>query len=235
MHPENSKKINFLIVCLSLITCLEAAKKNLSAEEQMFTHVYESHMWWTGETDSGIGSNLHPTQVIRREIPKIIKQFQIQSMLDIPCGDFNWMQHVALDIPYIGADIVKDIIQKAQKKYGNNNRAFIHLDIITSQLPKTDLILCRDCLVHLPYEQVWQALKNIKQSGSKYFLTTSHTNTTQNINIHLGGWRSLNLLAPPFNFPQPLFILHEGGFEKPDKCLILWAVEDIPTEVQPYI
>lgn len=194
--------------------------------EHVFTTIYENNDWWTGETSSGCGSNLYQTQLIRQEIPRLLKKYTIQSILDVPCGDFHWMQHVALDIPYIGADIVKSLILSNQEKYHNDQREFLHLDIISSDLPSADLILCRDCLVHLSYEHIWQALRNMKRSGAKYLLTTSYSNTKSNIDIPAACWRPLNLMIAPFNFSNPLYIFNEG-YER-DKCLILWRFEDLP-------
>jgi SAM-dependent methyltransferase len=192
--------------------------------EAIFTNIYKKNAWWTGETHSGPGSNLLPTQIIREEIVKVIQQFNIASLLDIPCGDFHWMQKVPLDIQYIGADVVKELIEDNQQKYQNEKRNFIHCDIIRDDLPQVDLILCRDCLVHFPNEQIWQALTNIKRSGSKYLLATSHIKTTHHTNIQMSNWQPLNLLAEPFNLPTPLLIISEG---LADKSLLLWNIQDI--------
>jgi len=205
---------------------LSYEKKILSEVEQVFTNVYDNNWWWTGETHSGCGSNLYQTQLIRQEIPRIIKKYDIQSILDIPCGDFHWMQYVALGIPYIGADIVKELVIANQEKYQNELREFIHLDVISDTLPQVDLILCRDCLVHLSNEKIWQALRNIKKSGSKYLLATTYNQITVNHDIPTGSWRKLNLMIAPFNFSKPLFVYNEGY--EGDKCLVMWKIEDLP-------
>lgn len=149
-------------------------------------------------------------------------------MLDIPCGDFHWMQYVNLGIPYFGADIVKELVINNQKKYQNEQREFIHLDVISGSLLRVDLILCRDCLVHLSLAQIWQALKNIKKSGAKYLLATSYSHTRVNIDIPTGSWRKLNLMVAPFNFSNPLLVYNEGY--EGDKCLVMWRIEDLPLE-----
>lgn len=216
-----------LLLGMLLSTSLVFAEnKEMSHTEYVFTNVYNESLWWTGETYSGCGSNLHQTQLIRQEIPRIIKKFKIKSMLDIPCGDFHWMRYVTIKIPYIGADIVKELVIENQNQYGNETRVFIHLDLITDDLPEVDLILCRDCLVHLSYEQIWQALRTIKKSGSKYLLVTSYTNTVTNQDISAGCWRPLNLMRAPFNFKKPIFIFSEG-YER-DKCLMMWKIDELP-------
>lgn len=209
---------------ISKLFGLQFSQNKSPQAEKVFTNIYKKSAWWTGETHSGPGSDLLPTQIIREEIVKVIQQFNVTSLLDIPCGDFHWMQKVPLDIQYIGADIVKDLVESNQKQYQKNNVTFIHADIIQGDLPQVDLILCRDCLVHFPHEQIWQALKNIKRSGSKYLLATSHIKTTHNKNIRMSEWQPLNLLAEPFNLPTPLLIISEG---LADKSLVLWNIQDL--------
>src|SRR5271157_1733125 len=119
--------------------------------EVLFTNYYRKNTWLSKESRSGLGSELKQTREIIKQLPLLIKQFNIKSLLDIPCGDFNWMQHVDLGCAYIGADIVKELIEENKRKY---NKTFVHLDLLTSKLPKVDLILCRDCLVHFSVEDV---------------------------------------------------------------------------------
>jgi hypothetical protein len=110
---ENNRRIQVLkltgpinLILLALPIVLYSQKKELVSAEQIFTDIYDRKAWWTGESFSGCGSNLHPTQLIRQEIPRIIRQYNIKSMLDLPCGDFHWMKEINLEISYIGADIV---------------------------------------------------------------------------------------------------------------------------------
>lgn len=198
---------------------------NTDQTEQVFTSYYQKGTYWTGETFCGWGSSMFATRIVRQELPKIFEQFQIKSMLDIPCGDFHWMKNVPLDLEYIGADIVKKLVEENKRKYETDKREFLYLDIIKDDLPQVDLIFCRDCLIHLSNAQVLNALKNIKRSGSTYLMTTCYLGTKKNTDIKVGGFHPLNLLIEPFNLPRPIFILNER-IER-DKNLVLWKIEDI--------
>jgi hypothetical protein len=183
---------------------------------------------------SGTGSTLDATKVIVERLPGILKQLDIRSMLDIPCGDFHWMSQIDLsNINYIGADIVEENIVQNTWKYVHNGqpRSFMVRDITADPLPCVDLIFCRDCLVHFSDEDVWKALKNVVASGSKYLMTTCFIDRRENFVIKPGGWRTLNLEQAPFNFPAPLGLLNEDCPEQAgvfgDKCLALWNVEDL--------
>jgi hypothetical protein len=94
------------------------------------------------------------------------------------------------------------------------------------------MVLCRDCFVHLPYDQIYLAIRSIKKSGSKYLLTTSFTNNNRrNKNKAAGRWRPLNFQKFPFFFPTPEDIIIEnctenGGIYQ-DKSLALWKISKL--------
>jgi hypothetical protein len=175
---------------------------------------------------------------VHQELSTLLKKYHIQSVLDARCGNFNWMRQVCLDeIKYIGVDMANDLIQMNQNNYSTPNRSFLTLDIISNQLPQCDLIFCRDYLVHLPYESVFKAIQNFKNSGAKYLLTTTFLAPRHNHqNMSLGGWHPLNLMAPPFNFPSPIQLLNEQCMEESgtftDKSLALWKLDDLKTQMK---
>lgn len=195
--------------------------------EQTFTNIFNTRSWHSKESISGNGSELVQTKQIINELPILFKKYDIRSMLDIPCGDFNWMQHVDQShIHYIGADIVAPLINSNKLKYPHID--FRHLDLTKSDLPCVDLILARDVFVHMSYEMIISALENIIKSGSKYLLTTSFTGLIENKDISSGDWRCLNLLVEPFRF-KPIYLINEDCTEgrdnqHNDKCLILFEI-----------
>lgn len=199
--------------------------------KQIFTYIYNVGHWGIEETVSGHGSKLAETQAIRNKLPELLKKLNIKTILDLPCGDFNWMRTVDLtDYKYIGADIVSELILKNQQLYGNSYRTFIELDATQNEIPKVDLIICRDCLVHLPIEDVKMVIQNFKKSGSRYLLATTYPNCYENRSLKTGEWWPQNFLLEPFNFPQPILIIDEESTVGPDqqyqKCLGLWELED---------
>src|SRR5689334_19245442 len=81
--------------------------------EEVFEAIYRENHWNDQESKSGTGSNKKNTQVTVQIVNSVIKELSIRSMLDVPCGDFNWMQEVQLEnVQYTGADIVGDLIDK---------------------------------------------------------------------------------------------------------------------------
>lgn len=200
---------------------------------EIFQGIYKTNYWHNSESRSGHGSTLLQTSEIRHQLPTLIKSHNIGSMLDIPCGDWHWMKEVPLDIEYIGADIVPELIQHNQELHGDSNHHFITLDLTQNHLPRVDLIFSRDIFVHLSFNEVHAAINNIKRSNSRYLLATTFNTRKNNIDCKTGNWRPLNLQAPPFNFPNPLVLINEkcteGNGRWSDKCLGLWRIDELPS------
>ncbi|OGW86065.1 MAG: hypothetical protein A3C35_04150 [Omnitrophica bacterium RIFCSPHIGHO2_02_FULL_46_11] len=212
-----------------LIQRLKDKNKSIA---RVFNDIYHSRRWTGSDSISGTGSGLAQTVALRRELSALLKRLNIKSLLDAPCGDFHWMKEVDLGTRcYTGIDIVSDLIVENQKKYNNEYRKFISFDISRDPLPQVDMILCRDCFVHLSFKNIIATIKNFKRSGSKHLLTTTFHKWTKNADIVTGGWRPINLQLRPFSFPDPIQIIDEqcSGAERQywDKSLGLWKLEDI--------
>ena len=201
--------------------------------KSIFIEHYQSRVVGGEESLSGSGSSLVQTIEIRMRIPVLVRAFNASSMLDAPCGDFHWQKEMELELQhYVGADIVPDIIRMNQRKYGNHIRQFRILDITKDELPRSDIILCRDCLVHFQFKKIVAALRNFKRSDSSYLLTTTFPQQDENRDILTGHWRPINLELPPFDFPKPIKMINEKytgeGGKASDKSLGFWKLEDIP-------
>ncbi len=213
------------------LACSKLFRK--TAHEIVFSRIYRMNAWGDDETVSGAGSNTVNSEVIRRELPLLIRRMNVRSMLDLPCGDFFWMKNVESDLTrYIGADIVDGLVRENRRKFSSPERTFVVLDLLSDDIPAADLILCRDCLPHFSFADITVALRNIVRSGSKYFLTSTYPSRKENRDIETGSFRPLNLQAAPFNFPEPIVCINEkcqyGDGMYFDKSLALWDITKIP-------
>ena len=191
--------------------------------EQRFTEIYEKNRWGSAESISGEGSTVEHSAAIRAELPLIIKRLSIRSMLDIPCGDYNWIR--ALDHgleSYIGADIVRALVESNLERYSSAGVTFRQLDVTCDPLPRVDLVLCRDCLMHLPNDQVRAAIGNFVRSGSTWVALTSFHESGKNGDTIAGGFRALKLCQPPFDFPPPAISMDEKWPPASNKFLDFW-------------
>lgn len=197
--------------------------------EEIFSHFYQNNSWADGESVSGPGSNLANTKGVRDAIPSLLHELQVSVLLDAPCGDFNWMSTIDLPVDrYIGIDIVRNLIERNQARWGGSRYAFVHGNLIECQLPRADAILCRDCLVHLSSRDALRALENFSRSGARWLITTHHVLLKENYYIVTGEWRGVNLTLTPFNLPAPLRIIDEQPAEPIEvalrKSLAVWKL-----------
>ena len=194
--------------------------------ENIFSDIYLNNSWADPESVSGRGSTLARTEAIRCTLPIWLESVGAKSLLDAACGDFNWMQQVDLSgLEYIGADVVPELIARNSRTHAGKGRSFIVMDVTCDEMPRVDAILCRDCFIHLSFKQIHAAIANFKRSNSTFLLATTHTTVRENTDTQTGGWRSVNLHLPPFNFPEPLQLITEDP--EMGKCLGMWSLEKL--------
>ena len=70
-------------------------------------------------------------------------------MLDAPCGEIGWIANRVAGVDYTGADIVPALTAANRDRALRDNfgGSFVTADITRDDLPRADLVLCRDCLV----------------------------------------------------------------------------------------
>ncbi|HEY0024929.1 MAG TPA: hypothetical protein VGB24_18590 [Longimicrobium sp.] len=203
------------------------------AYEPLFRAMGDVYRRYRDESVSGPGSSLDSTREIRARLPALLGELGVSSLLDAGCGDFNWMKEVALGgVEYTGVDVQSDLVDDVRRRHGGPGRAFQRLDMLAGDLPRADLILCRDCLVFLSFHEVFRALHAFRQSGARYLLTTTFTRRAANHDTGLARWRTLDFGKAPFRFPAPLRLIDEKCSENrgayADKSLGLWRLEDLP-------
>jgi hypothetical protein len=134
-------------------------------------------------------------------------------------------------VSYTGVDIVTDLVARNARVHAAAGRRFLCADMTRDELPAADVVICRDGLVHLSFADAGAAIRNFRRSGSRYLLATTFIERARNSDVPSGGWRVLNLQAPPFGFPPPLALIderctHSGGIYR-DKRLGLWELASL--------
>lgn len=188
--------------------------------ENRFTKVYKENLWGDNESKSGRGSSIEATKIIRDALPNLFKKYNIRRIIDSPCGDFNWMKEIVNNLDfYKGIDIVKDIVDSNNEKYSSDKIKFEQGNIVENfdyKNDNIDLIICRDVLVHLYYDDIKKVLENFKNSGIKYLLMTHYIDCDYNRDFKKGTeklvagmWRPLNFTLEPFNMLEPICTINE--------------------------
>lgn len=210
-----------------------AARMGEMTPKEVFTEIFEKNLWGDTSSVSGTGSDLTQTSHLQHVLRGAFDKHQIRSLLDIPCGDFFWMQRVDLEgIDYIGADIVDQLIAENTQRHAKAGVRFTSLDLLKDSLPDVDAILVRDLFVHLSFDDVQTCIDNILASDIKYLFCTTFPAVEENQNIVSGEWRMINLERAPFGFPPPLELIRENCTESKEfesKSLGVWSVSDLKT------
>lgn len=218
---------------------------------------YSDAAWPTREikqlSASGRGSDLGAaTQNSLKIVNDAITEFGVKSMIDIPCGDVNWifdsLQTDTLPL-YLGLDIAGAMLKINKERYDHHrNKQFLFWDASECQLPKFhngeeedaqafDLVHVRDVIQHMTLDQGVQFFCNVFASGARVLITTTYPSATANTNIAEGRWYQNNLLLEPFSFPQgKCSPTHGPGFEMDHTCVYdlteNWVQEFMSTKCQ---
>ncbi|MCP4567835.1 MAG: glycosyltransferase [FCB group bacterium] len=187
------------------------------------------------ESHCGPGSYLEHTKEIRQYLPSILKRYDIKSMIDVPCGDWNWMQKVDLTgIDYFGYDNDEGFIETNRRLFPQHR--FETVDATKAQWPKADLILCRDFAIHLKDDDIVNLLESFKKSGARYLLTTSYDNLTENVDFSEAQKerdyrrlsrpsRAVNLEIEPYRLGAPLESVRENSGDACQNRIVgLWKL-----------
>ena len=113
------------------------------------------------------------------------------------------------------------MIEKNKTDYPGVN--FQSFDLVNDPIPDVDLLFCRYCLIHFSNDDIKKTIDNISKSNVKYVLTTNYT-VKSNSSIPTGGYRPLNLMAPPFNLSNPIdFIDDSSPYDAAH--MSLWSID----------
>jgi SAM-dependent methyltransferase len=176
------------------------------------------------ESASGPGSARAAAEPALRLLRRTLKERDIRSILDLGCGDWNWMRDLGLPDPglgqrisYEGWEANADLVQELTTRFGKAEEIVFALrDATTEPLPRVDLIIARDLLFHLPTALAASLVARIR-TNCRYLLSTSFPATQQNGDIQpylpIEGWgfHRINLDLPPFGLADHL----EEAVEEP--------------------
>ncbi len=202
-----------------------------------FRAIHDLNLWGAPTSVSGLGSEHDATQIFARRLAHLCSMLGVETLIDAPCGDGRWVASAGLPIQrYIGIDIVPELIDGLAKQHARDaTKEYRLADLTIGPIPRGDLILCRDCLVHLSFENTYKAIAHLVDSGSEWLAVTHFTNADRNEDVEDGDWRPLNHCLEPFSWSEPALLINEDcqemGGAYQDKCLGIWRIADLPKQV----
>lgn len=157
----------------------DSNKFGKSKRENSFTKIYAKNLWGKHSDGrkfySGPGTVNENTKLYIETLSNFIQKNKIKTVFEVGCGDFSIMKQLlpTLDVHYLGADIVKDLINFNARNFGTNKIDFIHVDaVVESELPQADLCIIRQVLQHLSNKDILAILKKLKHY--KFIIITEH-------------------------------------------------------------
>ena len=134
-----------------------------------------------------------------------------------------YLQSVRKLEKYLSFDVQFPKTWKILKKYVNEEK------VLQQESKNTEERLF-SFISEINEDDVNLTIDNIKNSGSRYLLTTSFTKFCENTDINDGEWREINLMIHPFNL-KPIYLINEMCFESyplaTDKCMLLFDLKDL--------
>ncbi|HUY90073.1 MAG TPA: tetratricopeptide repeat protein [Pirellulales bacterium] len=157
---------------------------------------------WNGK-GSGLGSSPDASKGYLALVNRLINQTpDIRSILDIGCGDWQIMREVDLSRKqYLGVDVAASVVDANVREFGKENIHFQVLNPYTDEIPDTDLVIMKDVAQHLPTACVQRILGRIATRCRYALIANDFTEHNLAPDIPIGGWRPVNVLAPPYNLP----------------------------------
>lgn len=178
-----------------------------------FENIYKKDIWNCNGVRSGHGSELKQTVNIRSFLDKFIPENSIKTVVDLGCGDLNWVKHTqAFVIDYTGIDIAEPLIEEHKLNY--IDKKFYSKDIVKDEIPECDLIIIHDVIFHIKIKDILDLFENIKHKF-KYLLITSCNNFVNedkhNIPYHFS---KVNLEITPFNKTKGVMAADESHSDR---------------------
>ena len=232
--------IVIILLSLYLLNISNISKDTFQNNElkKVFDTIYDNKIWTAEGNGSGSGSEPYNTINTIKVLVKIIMDNNIKVMIDSPCGSCKWTRLLLeelkknnIKIKYYGFDIADEPIANANKELESlKSYHDIELkfgDLTNMTFPKADLLLCRDVLQHLSYDNIFKIINNFSKADVKMFLLGAYI-SCDNRNIADGEYFPINLAIEPFNMiPEALY------YDSPDGNKYLFQYSKInPIDIQ---
>jgi SAM-dependent methyltransferase len=187
----------------------------------VFESIYNKNHWVTG---SGPGSDPARTVEYRAFLERFIEANSIRSIVDIGCGDWQSSRFINFDrIIYHGFDLVPSLIEMNNKRFAAANIKFDLMPPDKASLPRSDLLLMKDVLQHLPDADIHDYVRSLRSKHRFLLLTNSYAkiDTDRNQDIQSGDFRCLDLSSEPYFISGAYVFQHWGFWEQIRTFLVI--------------
>jgi len=176
---------------------------------------------------AGVGSTQAATRELSAQLSDFLRQVGCRRLVDIGCGDFNWMHTVEGDFDYLGIDVVPQVIEQNTARYANARRRFACADATRGPIETGDVAICREVLFHLSFKDGLKLLRNVRVAGFKHVLFTTDNSVWFNSDIRSGDFRRINLRKSPYALPVPSRELTDDKVSR-GRVMAVWQASALP-------
>lgn len=195
-----------------------------------FDAIYKYNLWLSG---SGTGSIPWNNHGYIEFLQSILEQYQINTVVDIACGDYRLWKKIKYEGKYLGIDIVQTVIVDNNKKYANHRVQFINFNVLNEEaapIQHPDLVIIKDVFIHLPYKDIFKMLHAVNKMNPKYILLCEDAHySTPRYDIRAGLYRPISFKRLIQNEP----VLTSSYYEKTYLIYIV-LVCIIALKISPY-
>ena len=193
-------------------------------KEGVFSEIYDKRLWGNDGGGSGEGSSMKFTKRTRALVEMLVYKYNIDLLVDAPCGAMTWMPSVLERIhearpsfKYVGVDIVPSVIANNTERIKQKYIAFRQHDFSSGPitgLPRStkSAIFSRDALQHLAYDVIISALESFAKTSVDYLIIGSYYKHGTLAEINTGDYFPFDV-SKVDDFPTPLDVISE---ETPD-------------------
>ena len=200
-----TKRVRFAAGLAAAVAALYFAIQAVDRQSpltQTFNRIYTEGVWGrdvAGKGTSGTGSTPEITREYRAYLQDFIRKNRVQSVVDAGSGDWSFSSTIDwAGASYLGVDIASDVIEAVREKHEKRNVKF-RVGDITEELPGADLLISKDVLQHLPNELVHKFIRNNLRKGKYKWALLTNDRGSGNLDTIPGGYRAIDLAAPPFD------------------------------------
>lgn len=206
--------------------------KHTSAQDMtgIFSQIYANGAWVMRENQdslSGVGSTQAATRELSIQLSEFLRAVGCRRLVDIGCGDFNWMHTVEGDFDYLGIDVVPQVIEQNTARYANTRRRFLCGDATRGPIEAGDVAICREVLFHLSFQDGMKLLRNVRAAGFEHVLFTTDNSIWFNSDIRSGDFRRISLLKSPYALPTPSRELADDKVSR-GRVMAVWQGSALP-------
>ena len=152
---------------------------------------------------SGPGSIYKNNLLLIEWLNRFIKDNKIKSILDMGCGDMQWMPYVNLEgVDYTGVDYVDYLIEESRKKLPH--LTFLCKDILSPKFSVErpfDLVFCKDVWHHCEGTERTCLMANIQKVEARFRMLVGPSS-----NHKLENWIFEYICDPP-NSAKRVFLI----------------------------